>query len=82
MVAFVIQTSYLIVFYFSRQILLQRKVWRYFNTALTTADSETLIQDSKDTEWPLTPGLMFRIQIQKSLPRVEIWLCTVMNVTI
>lgn len=57
---------------------MQRKVWGYFCTALTTTDSEILTQYSEDIEWSLTPEPA--VVIQKSLPRVEI--CTVMNVTI
>lgn len=81
MVAFVIQTSYLIGFYFSRKIFLQRTVvGGYFGTALTIADSETLTQDSKDIEWPITPELFPEDPKVSAQSRNR--LCTVMHITI
>lgn len=50
----------------------------FFCTAFTTADAGTLTQETEDVEWPLTAELAGAVQ--KSLPRMEIWLCTVLNV--
>lgn len=75
MVAFVIQMPYLIGFYFSRQTLLQSKVGVFLYCLY---NSRRWSEEAEDVEWPLTPELAGAIQ--KPLPRMEIWLCTVLDV--